>query len=275
MLNSNKYWIISLNALVYFLLAYLFITVVQQFSTALIASLFDYKITIYHDFIAYHVKRNEWYHDAVKLIFSTKPFIAAFFGIVFYLIYLSVRTTNGLLKQFFMWGYLYGLTYFFGSILFGGIINTGFGNVLSWAYIRDTGKLIHTLVAIAGLIAIGLNSPRSVLLSANTYFNNLKDELRPKFMLYQLIIPLIIGLFIIILLKIPLEYKTETYEIIIALCLIVPVLITILRSIHYQELFFDENPRTIKAGKISIIVLIIFFSAYRLILGYGIFIIEQ
>jgi len=248
-MSSNKpYQIIFLNSLVFFLMAYFLVFLIQQFAVALTASLFDYTVLIFHDHYGFILDKTSWTHDAVKLVFSSTPVISLIAGGVFLIIYIKVRIATGLLKQLFYWGYVFGFCYFFGSVFVGGFTNQGFGHVLHWSYVMDTGRMLHAIVSLTGLGLIGALNTRSTLLLANSYFNNLTARNRLKFVLFQTILPYFAGMFILALYSLPYESDREIYHLVVTSCMLVPILIIFLRSGEYQELLFDEDNKIIKPG---------------------------
>ncbi len=226
MKEKNKYFVIFFNGLTILLLAFFIIFIIQQIAIIIAGSLFNFTVSVFHDHTSFIVDKYDWSHDAVKLIYSAAPVISLIFGFIFLVIYQKFRTETGLLRHFFFWGYFYSFCYFFGSILIGGFTNVGFGHVLNWSYIPDTGRMLHTIVGLAGLLFIGLINGRSTLLLANTYFNNLDGTKRARFVLYQLILPFIAASVVLYLYSIPLSSDFQTYNYFVFLCMILPVMIT-------------------------------------------------
>lgn len=269
MKEKNTYAVIFFNGLILLLLAFIILYILQQLAIIIAGSLFDFTVSVYHDHTAFIVDNYDWSHDSVKLIYSTAPVISLFFGFIFLVIYQKFRTASGLLRHFFYWGYFYSFSYFFGSILIGGFINVGFGHVLNWSYIPDTGRMMHTIVGLTGLLFIGLINGRSTLLLSNTYFNNLDGNKRTHFVLFQLVLPLIAGAIVLLLYSITLNSDFQIYNYFIFLCMIFPVLIIFVRTINYQELMFDEEAKEIKIGKQYLITLVVILVFLRVFLSNG------
>lgn len=273
--ERNQFLIIASNSTVYFLLSYLVIFITGLFVTVWASFQFNYKTILFYYKVYYDIQSSEWFADSVKLLYSTMPLTGLFFGIVFLIIYSNIRWETFKWKLFFMWGYIHGFTIFFGALLIGTLMNKGFGYVIIYMYYMDTGKLIFSLLALFVLVSVGLLSVKSLLISANIYFNRLSYGNRTFFIFSQFVIPLVIGMIIIMLLKIPDNiYYSSTdsvlFEIIktsTLLLVLIPVLFT---YNTYQELYFDETPRQIKLNWKPLVALLIVFLLFRLGLSGGI-----
>lgn len=266
---KNDYRIIFLNSLVFFLLAYFLVFLIQQFAVALTASLFDYTVLIFHDHYGFILDRTSWTHDSVKLIFSSTPVISLIVGALFLIVYVKVRVATGMLRQLFYWGYVYAFCYFFGSVFVGGFTNQGFGHVLHWSYVMDTGRMLHAIVSLTGLGLIGALNTRSTLLLANSYYNNLTDRNRLKFVMFQTILPFFAGMLILALYSLPYESDREVYHLIVTSCMLIPIVITFIRSGDYQELLFDEDEKIIKPAYVYLFVLLAIMMALHLLFSGG------
>ncbi len=270
MKDDRKYWIISANSLIFFLFAYYLLSFLQQLTTAILTSSFDITIILFHDQVKFILGDVSWTPDAVKTVFSSGPIMLIILGILFVIVYSKAREYNGMLKLFFLWGYLIAFTMVLGSFLVGGFVRTGFGHVLSWSYVMDTGRMLYFILSMIGIVILGLLSGRNTLLSANTYFNNLLHRDRKKFVRHQLVIPAMAGLILITLLKIPIIEKYEWYELISFACIIIPVLIIYLRTFSFADLYFDEEERFIRINKYYILIFTVLIILYRIVFSYGV-----
>ncbi|MCF8351714.1 MAG: hypothetical protein K9H15_11135 [Bacteroidales bacterium] len=269
MQKQNEYRIIFLNSLVFFLLAYFLVFLIQQFAVALTASLFDYTVLIFHDHYGFILDKTSWTHDSVKLVFSSTPVISLIIGGLFLIVYMKVRIATGLLRQLFYWGYVYAFCFFFGSVFVGGFTNQGFGHVLHWSYVTDTGRMLHAIISLTGLGLIGALNTRSTLLLANSYFKNLTDRNRLKFVLFQTVLPYFAGMLILSLYSLPYDSEREIYHLIVTACMLIPIVITFLKSGEYQELLFDEDKKIIKPGFAYLIYLLVVMVSLYLLFSHG------
>jgi len=209
---KQSYWIISLNSLIIFLLSYFVIFYIGQFITLIVARSFDYSLIFFYHKIFYSISGGEWTPDAVKILYSITPLSGLFIGIISIFIYSAFKETEGLLKLFFLWSFINGMSVFFGALLFGTLLNQGFGWVIAWLYFRDTGKMVFALLAVFSLVAVGRFSARSLFISGNTYFNFIDQSNRKFFFFSQVILPIFFGTFLIILLKLPTAFYYQTFD---------------------------------------------------------------
>ena len=268
-LNKKNFWVIVINSMVFFLLAYLFIYFIAQLATVVTSSMFDIDTIIYYYRVYYDIDKTQWDFDSVKGVFSAGPIAALFFAIIFLIIYSKVRETDGLLKLFFLWGYLIGFTFFFGSFFLGTVFNRGFGYVLTWSYVMDTGRMFFLILSFIVLIIIGYMSTKSFLFSANSYFNSLNETKRKFFVHSQLTVPYFLGIAIIFLIKIPNNSYNNYYELFQMLSMLIIIIPILLRYNSYQTFYFEENPKTINIGRGYLIFLIVVIFLFRFGLSFG------
>ncbi|MCD4746119.1 MAG: hypothetical protein K8R58_07455 [Bacteroidales bacterium] len=273
--ERNNFLIITINSTIFFVLSYLFLYIISQLATVIAALQFDYKTILFYHKIYFNIDKGDWFADSVKILFSTGPVISLFFGIIFVIIYSKVRREDGLLKLFFLWGFIHAFSMFFGALLAGTLLNQGFGWVVSYLYYRDTGKMVISIISIFILFAIGTLSTKSFLFSANSYFNYQNKQNRKFFILSQVFIPFLIGSFILIFLKIPNDtyygsIDNTYYEIFIFLSIIL-VLIPVFSLYNtYPDFYFDESPKKINLVWKFLIVMVIIIILFRFGLSSGI-----
>ncbi|MCD4773150.1 MAG: hypothetical protein K8R41_07210 [Bacteroidales bacterium] len=257
---------ISINSAAFFVISYIVVYILSQLSTMATATIYDFKTRLLYYKIDFFVDRSNWGFESVKTIFSIGPIVNLVIGIVFLLIYLNVKESRGKLKMFFMWGYLNAFNLFLSAIILGSFNNKGFGNVLNWSYIMDTGRMMHVFIGGAALIACGFFSTRSIIISANTYFENLNLRTKRFFAFSHVLAGAIIGIFVITLAKIP-NNSYNNYCDLIGLGLIIFIILPIiLRCNSFPDISFefdeDESPNRISIDKkyviISIVVLLLF-----------------
>ncbi len=259
--------IISLNSILLFLIAYLFIYILNLFITGFTAVLFDIPVAVYYYDVDYLIRGIDWTPDSVAGVFSSGPIAMFVLTLFLLLLYKSVETETGLLRLLLLWMIFHAITRFFGEILVGAIFNKGFGFVILYMFVMDTGKVILTILGFVAMFTTGLFMTRSALYSANIYFNDLLRIYRYKFILFQFIIPFFIGNLVIFLVKIPhINYFDLALNASMMLCLI-PILV---RSISMEDLYFDEDPRSIKLKMVFPIATLLLLISFRIILGVGI-----
>lgn len=268
-LNKKNFWIIVINSTVFFLLAYLFFYLITKFATIIAASMFDIETILYYHKISFNIGQTQWGFDSVKFVFSAGSVIALLFGTLFIIIYNKVCETDGLLKLFFLWGFLIGYSYFFGSILMGTMIPRGFGHVLDWTYSMDTARMLLIIFSLSVFIITGILTTKPILFSANSYFNYLDKQRKKFFIRSQLIVPYFLGIAIIFLVRIPNNHTNNYFEILRLLSMIAIIVPVIFRYHNYPDFYFEEKPKSINIGRGYLIFLIIFLFLFRFGLSFG------
>jgi hypothetical protein len=262
-MKVNRKLSIAANSLAYYLLSYFFVFIVHQAFTILAARLFRFNIELNYTNVKFLVSRYEWYFDSVKIIYSAGPLACMMLSLFMIVVAFRYREYSGKLKLFFLWGFVHSLSMLLGSAYAGALLGEGFGHVLIWMFLPDTGKLIVTLVSLFLLAAAGFAITRLFLLSGNSYYNHLKTDGIASFLMFQLVIPFIAGTILIILLRLPVDF----YEI---LRIVTPVMIVLpvwLNSQGSTDLFYDETPREIKISGNLMIAALIIIGLYRLALN--------
>lgn len=257
---------IIINSTAIFILAYLFAFLLFQSFTVIAALLFDFTMEINYTRIFFLVKRSEWSFDSVKTIYSSGPIISFIASIAMIAIAVRFKEYNGLLKLFFLWAFIHCINLLLGPAFAGALLGEGFGHVLIWMFLPDTGKLLVTLLSLFLLAAVGFAVSGLFILGANTYYNQLKPENTRKFIFNQAIIPYIAGTIIIALFRLPLNY----YDTALLLTPIVILLTVLLNSSGRPMLFFDETPKSIKINGSLMATVIIILLIYRIGLSFPI-----
>jgi len=261
------YSIITVNSTSVFLLSYLLVFFLTQLVTAISASVFNIKTIIVYYGVDYLIRSDDWTSDAVSAVFSSGPLTSIFFAVLLFILYYKVVSETGLLRLFILWCFCPLVINFFGNILVGSMLNEGFGYVIMYQFVMDTGKMIITLFTFLCIFLIGLFMTRLFLYSGNIYFNVLNGQNRLKFVLSQFLLPIIIGNSIIILLKLP---EIKLFDVLLNGCILLLILPVIFRSVNIQDLFFDEEPRKIKLASYYILVTLLMMIAFRIGLASGI-----
>lgn len=254
---------ITVNSTALYLISYLIVFMIHQAATVISAVIFDFPLEINYTSINFLVYKYAWTFDSVKIIFSTGPVICFLLSVFMLVISIKFKEYDGYLKMFFLWGFVHSINLFLGSAIAGALLGEGFGHVLIWMFMPDTGKLILTLAGLFGLAAIGFGITKLFLLSANTYYNKQESADRKAYLFQQVLLPYIIGTIIIISFRFPLNY----YEILRLLTPLIIILPSFLNSDAFTVFYFDENPRNIKTSSSLLAAAIIIIVAYRVLLN--------
>ncbi len=271
-LDRNKrtfrnFLIIFVNSLSYFILAYLFMYLLGQFATAVIALQYDFSSTVYYYKLVYAIDSGAWTSDAVKLLFSTAPVLSLLFGIISLVIFIQIYDHLAHFKLFFIWFFAHSVIWSFGALLSGTILDQGIGYVVMYFYLMDTEKLIISLFALTMLLLISTVTTKWFLFSANSYFNELNEHNRAFYTWSNIIFPLVIGSFLFVGVKLPLITYYELFIILIGVIFAVPIL---LRFPQYPTFYFDEDPIAVKLDRVAVILAVVCLIAFRAIFEFGV-----
>lgn len=201
------------------------------------------------------------------MLYSIAPALGMFLGIMALLIYIQMYDALAYFKIFFLWCFAYAIIWSFGAMLAGTILDKGFGYVVMYFYVKDTGKLVMTLIALTMLLLVSTLTVRWFLFSANSYFNQLNEYNRSFFTYSGVVLPLVAGTFIMILIKLPMITYYELFVLLTGLLFTLPIL---LRYKSMPTFFFDEFPITIKLDKGALIGAIILLVAFRVVFEFGV-----
>lgn len=267
-LTRGNFWIIAINSLASFVLAYLFIFYLNHLSYVLTAGMFDYPVTI--DFASYffHIEPYQWTHDAVFVIFSSGYILTFILGLLSLLAFMSLSGEAVPVKIFFFWVVMHSSNFVFGGLLLGNLLTEGIGHVFNWMYLLDTPRMIISITGFFGLLMTALYAARLISISADAYFVKYNEKMSPFFITAQVLVPYLIGSVLIYLYYYPKNMFHEKYGWII---LGIMLLIFVLRSRFTDDLLFEEDEnRRIKLMRGLVFFTVIVFISSRLILSDGV-----
>jgi len=254
---------IVVNSTAQFLLAYFLVFLIHQGVTVLSSIFFNFPVLMDYTRIDFLNYRYSWTFDSVKIIFSSGPVISMIVSLFMIVVAFKFREYDGLLRMFFIWGFIHSFNLFAGSAVAGALLGEGFGHVLIWMFMPDTGKLVVSLIGIFALASLGFLITHLVLLTANSYFNLLDYDHRMPFMLAQLLVPYVIGSALIIAIRLPLNYY-ELMRLGTEAIIIIPAF---LNSSGFQIFYFDESPKSQKISGSLLTAAIILIVLYRIVLN--------
>ncbi|MBW6502480.1 MAG: hypothetical protein K0B05_13910 [Bacteroidales bacterium] len=263
----KAFLIISLNSAVLFVLSYMTLFLIGQAVTVLTASFFDYPTIVYYYEVYFIISPEDWYHDSVKTVFSAGPLVNLVIGFSFLIIYNSIRENTGSFKLFFLWGYLHAVNMLFGAMLVGTLFDTGFGHVISWMYIMDTGRVLYSIISIFILVLAGLLATRPFLISANSYYNYMGRKSRTFFISAQVLMPYILGNAFLIAIRLPRFIYYDTFIVVTLILSITPI---IMACRAYPELYFEEEAKRFRFAWLHALILILVVLFFRGVLETGI-----
>ena len=209
---KRNYYSIFLNSLSVFLLSYFAIFLSGQLIRIIVALSFDYQLILFYNKLYFDISVEDWTMDSVKILYSIIPFIGFLLGVVFLMMYGLYSKKGTKIRLFYLWGTVHGVNAFFGALFFGTLLEQGFGWVISYMYYMDTGKMIYSFIGLFVLVSAGTLLAKSFYQSAQHYFGFVDDRNKKYFINSQIVLPIIVGVLIIILMKIPSDFYFETFE---------------------------------------------------------------
>lgn len=257
---------IIINSTAFYLLAYLAVHSLYQFSTITASNIFDIPNTLFYNRIGFNVNPEAWTFDAVKVIYSAGNVMLLLIAVTFLVVVIKTLEFNGLLRMLFLWGFVHATAMLFGSFVIGAFNFEGFGIVLSYLYLADTAKMLILFVGLILLLGIGMAMVKAMLFSANSYYNFLTTEMRPTFRRDQFIIPYVISTLFLLALKYPLSLY-ETLMIFMPVFILLPLFWGIRRLPVY---YFEEESKSIHISVKLVFSTIIIYTLYRIVLSSGV-----
>ena len=264
---KGTFRIISANSLALFLLAYLLVYGLNLFITAFTAILFDIPVVIYYHDVDFLIRGIDWTQDMVSSVFSAGPLTMLILCVLLLILYITVSTETGILRLLILWMIFHALTRFFGEILVGALMGKGFGYVILYMFVKDTGKVILSIMVFVAMFTIGIFMFQLFLFSANIYFNDLRKSYRLRFILHQFIFPFLAGNLIILLLKIPTFSYFDVTLNASGILILIPLLV---RTVHFQDMYFDEDKRTTGLKVLLISITLLLMALFRIAFGIGV-----
>jgi hypothetical protein len=264
---GSTFRLISVNSLALFLLAYLVIYLLNLMITGIAARVSNIPAVLFFDGVDFIIRGKDWTADAINIVFSSGPLFMLFLSAIFIIIYISVETETGILRLLLLWLFFHALTRSMGEILVGTIMNKGFGFVILYLFIMDTGKLVLTISSLIIMSTMGIFLARPSLFSANIYFNFLLKSHRMRFILNQFLLPYFIGNILIFLVKLP---TINMFDIAVNASMILFLFPVAVWSTNIEDLYFDEEPRKLPFSFLLIITTVILYVVARIVFGFGI-----
>lgn len=266
-LTRKNFWIIAANSTASFVLAYLAVFYLNQFSYLLTGGMYEFPVSIDYATYFFHVEPWQWTHDSVILIFSAGYVATMFLGLLSLLAFYSLLADAMPVKIFFFWLTVHAFVYVFAGLMLGNLLTEGIGHVFNWMYLTDTVKMIISLIGFFGLLLTALFTPRLIAISANVYFHKFSEKISPFFITAQVIVPYLIGSALVYVYYIPKNLFHERYGWIVLGCM---MLIFFSRARYLEDLLFEEeDERGIRLMRGFIITTIVIYAGSRLLMHGG------
>jgi len=257
---------IIVNSTAFNLLAYFTVFILFQLATIVASNAYDIPNTLYYNRIAFNVKPDAWTFDSVKVIYSAGNILLFLLSVSFLVVIVKALEYNGLLRLYFIWGFIHSISMLFGSFVIGAFNFEGFGIVMSYLYLADTAKMLILFIGLIILLAIGMGMVKIFLFSANSYFNFLSPKMRSAFRRDQFLIPFLISTTILLIVKYPISIY-ENLILFMPLFTLMPLYWGINR---YPVFYFEETPKSITISYRLVFITLGTVILCRAVLGLGI-----
>ncbi|MBK7028050.1 MAG: hypothetical protein IPH45_02035 [Bacteroidales bacterium] len=268
----NKYSISLIQSTTYFILSFLLIYIINQFTTMLVAKGFDIPTVWYYYRVKFPLFAGSQLYTRTALIgiFASGPVISLVTGFIMLKLYFSKSLLNKKLRLFYLWGFVNGINFFFGAYLVGFVTRTEFIYASEWLFMSsmfDVEEIVFAVLSITISLLIGrLITPLFLLSSSYPVF--ITSKYRFAYILSNVFIPWLIGAGVFLALSRPVYYLPLTLKTITPALLLFPSILT------YNSIRNDNIANTGKVQAnyfrwsiVIIVIALLFF--YRLLLNFG------
>jgi hypothetical protein len=209
-----------LNSFGFYILAYLAVYLIYQFTETLVASNFNIDSVLFYYEIYFPIGNASplWTRFNIIAITLASPFVSVLTSIILLRVVLMREKLNPQFRLFLLWMAFHGATHFLGAFVAGIATSQGFGYVANWLYMN---VFFRILVSLIFLFLLTVTGYYSAVFALETLPTGLRQH-RWKLSLAlgsRFIIPWIFGGLIIIAVKypnaIPQHYNIMVYDAII------------------------------------------------------------
>lgn len=202
----------SMYSLGIFILSYLFIYFLYQFSTIIFASFFGIDAVLYYYEVYFPIGNasNLWNGSNVIAITIAGPLVCALVSMLFFRRLALGKSLSPGLSIFLFWAALHGAAHFLGAFVGGVVTNLGMGYVANWLYMNVFFKIFISLLFLLFMGFIGYYAPGIII--NNPTLEKPKALTRFGNLLSVDVLPWFIGAILLWIIKKP--TKTPQHELI-------------------------------------------------------------
>lgn len=268
----RKFEISFLHSTAYFVLAFIFVYVIYQLVTIVMASSFHIPVVWYYYQLQFPLYTYSplYTRAALILIFSVGPIISLMIGFVFLKMFFTKRSALKRFQLFYLWGFIAGINMFFGAYIAGFFTRTEFIYTSEWLFLSDvfdTEEIIFTVVSFTVLIIIG-RAVTPLFMQSSGSVTIVKPQYRIYFFLSTAFLPWMAGMVILFLITLPRYYIPLIIKTITPGLVLLPILLL------YNSSKFDNIHKSgviqhtyFRWSVVIVVVALLFF--YRIILEWG------
>ena len=254
----------------YYIIAFLIIYIVYQVVTILVASYSHISGIWYYYQLKFPLNSPLYTRANLILIFASGPLVSLLLALASLKMFFVKKNFFKRFRLFFLWGFICGVNMFFGAYIVGFITRTEFIYTSEWLFLSnvfDIEEIIFTLISFGMLIVIGRIVTPLFLVSSGSV-TLIKPEFRLYFILSQLILPWLVGVFVLFLITLPHYYIPLIFKTITPALILVPSLI-IYNSRRFAKI---HKSGVVQHNYFRWSIIIVFFALllfYRVILNFG------
>ena len=267
-----KFALSFLHSTAYFIFSFMFVWVIYQVVTIMVASSFQIPVIWYYYQLKFPLYTYSplYTRAALITIFAAGPIMSLMLAFVFLRLYFSKSAILRRFKQFFLWGFISGCNFFFGAYISGIVTHTEFVYASEWFFMSNgyaVQEIILSSVSVVMLVIIGRIVTPLFLLSSGSV-TLIKPGFRFFFILSQVIFPWMAGVVILFLITLP------NYYLPLILKTLLPVLMLVPSLFLYDSMLYENIHKTgvihhnyFRWSIVIASIALLFF--YRIILSWG------
>lgn len=267
--SKSRYagFFIIINSVIYFVLAYFFVIFVNNVFSMILAKASGFQTKLFY--YGYDISGAYWTNENIIVIFFFGLGISLISALLFERIYKARRKHLSNIKLLYLWTYILSLTWFFGGIIVGAFSNFGIGAAMLAINFPTYLKLILAVVSAALLVYLGYYSQKHIVISANLYFNKLQDEIVGRYFIFQILVPAILGILVIMLYRIPHLSDYSYMDTVVLCCIFLFVTGMFIQFKKIKSMIFKRKTDRFRIFYYPLIVLILIIIILKLTLANG------
>jgi hypothetical protein len=263
--HQKNYFYYTLNSTLLFIIAYLVVYMLYQFTVLIVASNWKLdSVLLYYD-LAFNDYSPLWSRSNIIIITLSGPLVCLISGFLFYRFFSTRQNVKGFVKLFFLWIALIGFNLFFGAWATGISFDQGFGYVPAWLYLNVFWQIFVALIFLFILGMIGYYSvPKFLDTSKSAY--RVRPENKTKFLFFQVILPWFIGSLVIIIVRIPNNMLYDSGNMVTLAFTVAPM---IFNKFARPTITFDKEKKATNIRWLFVVIFVALMLVYRIGLNNG------
>lgn len=267
--QQKNFFYYTINSVALYIVAYLLVFMLYQLTILVTASRWKLDSVLFYYDLAFNDYSPLWSRSNIIVITFAGPLISLIVGFIFYRLIATRPKIKGFAKLFSMWIAIHAFNLFFGAFASGVSFDQGFGYVPAWLYWSVFWQILASLVFLFILGLIGYYSASKFLDTSNSAYR-VRPENKTKFLLFQVILPWIIGAIALLLVKIPNNMPYETATLFTMGFAVVPVLFN---RMARPTVGFKRERKPTQIKWIFVVLCILVLLAFRIGLNNGLHIV--